>query len=127
VERRAPVMQHRPRRRGRARSRPRTSTKRRKTKAQIRRELHATVAEAVRHLELFNRLHSTERRKDHLNHAVRALESALQTRPGNHILQRQLALCRAVSWNLDTRRTQNVSAEILLKPTLLGSARPRRL
>ncbi len=127
MEKRPQVMQHRPRQRGRPRGHRRASRRHTKTKAQIRHELHAALAEVVRHLELFNRLHSLEHRREHLNHAVRALESALQTRPGNHILQRQLALCRAVCWNLDTRRAPNISAEIVLKPALLGSARPRRL
>ena len=127
MDKELPLPRHHPLRRSRGTQQRRARAKPKKNKAQIRRELRASINKAFSHLRLFNRVEPPDQKGYHLERAIRAVEGAIDIRPGNHVLQRQLALCELASWSLQTGQGRHVAVEILLSPDQPAAAFPRRL
>jgi hypothetical protein len=119
-------MRHRASKRSRGGPRPQPRVKAHTVKAQTRQELLAHIESAHRSLLLFNRAGSRADRHRHLERAIRELDSAVQMRPGNHILRRQLVLCRLAAGSLATGGEVE-PLEIVLRPDSLKTSPPRRL
>jgi hypothetical protein len=72
----------------------RKKIKKKKTKADLKKEFHHSLQEALRHIEIFNRIVMGSEKIDHLNRAAVLLDKCLDLRPGNHILRKQVKICR---------------------------------
>jgi len=91
------------------------------TKAEVKKKLLANFAAALNHLQVYNRAPSHEARIHHLREAIRSIELCLETRPGNHMLRAQRAICLEELWELEEKGDRNKGEiEILLDPEWHG-------
>lgn len=86
--------------RGSGKSGPERPDRRRKrkscTKAELKRRVRVEISSAVRRIEIFNRITILPEKRAHLEKAVAHLESAHGARAGNHLIRRQLNVCREI-------------------------------
>src|SRR5574341_534504 len=76
----------------------------RKSKVQVKRELRRYYADALEHLEKFNRIDILPEKIIHLEKTKEALRKCLETRPGHRLFKQQLRLCDELS--LQDRETK---------------------
>ncbi len=100
----------------------RRDRKKKQTKASVKRKLLKDFRNAQHHLNIYNRVTAREALSFHLEKALEALDSCLETRPGNHMLRAQRSICRDELWEIrrlekvDTKRT----IEIIIDPDWHG-------
>jgi hypothetical protein len=93
-------------------ARKRRQKRKQLTKADIKRQFRKNFRDAVDHIRTANRVVSAEAREFHLRKALERIELCISTRPGNHVLKAQRAICRTELWELEKQEKKTGSGPI---------------